>query len=112
MDHHVEPVKAIHDPIEQRRDRRAGGEVTAHLGTSYSGLVELCDRSLDLSVVRAAVVERYRCAELSKGDCDVMSKRTARAGHQRHLPIESLATKYLGVRGVNHGCHIALLSIH
>jgi hypothetical protein len=64
-----------------------------------------------MRVVRAAVVERDRGAQLPKGNRDAMSKLTARAGHQRHLPIESLAARHLGVRGVHHGCHIALLSI-
>jgi hypothetical protein len=111
LDHDVEPVKAIHDLIEQPHDRRARSEVTAHLGTHYSGLVELCDRSLDLSVVRAAGVERDRGAELPKGDRDAMSKLTARAGHQRHLPIESLATQHLGVRGRPSRLPLTLLSI-
>src|SRR5690242_10646049 len=110
MDHHVEPVKAVHYLIEQRRNPRARSEVTAHLATSYSGLVKPSDRSLDLSVVRATVIERDRGAQLPKGDRDAMSKLTARAGHQRNLPIEPLAMQHLGVRRVHHGCHITLLS--
>ena len=49
--------------------------------------------------MRAAEVERDRGAELPKGDRDAMSKLTARAGHQRHLPVESLAEQRPGRAG-------------